>query len=69
MKTFAVIDNGIVINVIIADDDFVRMYTESPDHIGECFEYSEYNSDDTLVARIGDSYIDGKFITPYNNHE
>jgi hypothetical protein len=64
MKNFAVVDNNIVINVIIADDDFAQMYTASPDHIGECFEYYESHEDDTLVARIGDDYIDGKFITP-----
>jgi hypothetical protein len=64
MKNFAVVDNNKVINVIIADDDFAQMFTASPDHIGECFEYSTSNEDDTLVARIGDSYINGKFITP-----
>jgi hypothetical protein len=64
MKNFAVVDNGVVINVIIADDGFAQMYTTSPNHIGECFEYSESHEDDTIVARIGDSYINGKFITP-----
>jgi hypothetical protein len=62
MKNFAVVDNNIVINVIIADDDFAQMYTASPDHIGECFEYSESNEDDTLVARIGEAHINGLFV-------
>jgi hypothetical protein len=38
------------------------MYTASPDHIGECFEYSESNEDDTLVARIGEAHINGLFV-------
>ena len=65
-KIFAVVKDNIVINVIVADDDFAEMYTASPDHIGECFEYQESHTDDTLVARIGDTYdaATGAFITP-----
>lgn len=62
-KNFAIVENGIVVNVIIADDDFAQMYSESPDHIGECFEYDEMNEDDTRVARIGELYINGLFVS------
>lgn len=62
-KNFAIVKNGIVINVIIADDDFAQMYSESPDHVGECFEYDEMNEDDTRVARIGELYINGLFVS------
>jgi hypothetical protein len=62
-KKFAVVEDGKVINVIIADDNFAKMYSESPDHVGECFEYDEVNEDDTRVARIGELYIGGKFIS------
>lgn len=63
MKYFAVVENGIVINVIVADDDFAKMYSESPDHVGECFEYDETNEDDTKVARIGELHINGLFVS------
>lgn len=63
MKNFAVVENGIVINVIVADDNFAQMYSLSPDHIGECFEYSEINDDDTKVARIGELHINGLFVS------
>ncbi|MCI4436455.1 MAG: hypothetical protein JHC33_06555 [Ignisphaera sp.] len=63
MKNFAVVDNNIVINVIIADDNFAQMYTASSDHIGECFEYFESHEDDTLVARIGEAHINGLFVS------
>lgn len=62
-KNFAIVKNGIVINVIIADDDFAQMYSGSPDHVGECFEYDEMNEDDTRVARIGELYINGLFVS------
>ena len=61
-KYFAVVENNIVINVIIADDEFAKMYSDSEEFIGKCFEYQESNSDDTLVARIGEGYIQGKFM-------
>jgi hypothetical protein len=61
-KTFAVVKDNIVINVIVADDNFAEMYTASPDHIGECFEYQESHTDDTLVARIGEGHINGLFV-------
>lgn len=63
MKNFAIVENGKVINVIVADDDFAQMYSKSPDHIGECFEYDEMNEDDTRVARIGEIYINGLFVS------
>lgn len=62
-KNFAIVENGIVVNVIIADDDFAQMYSESPDHVGECFEYDGMNEDDTRVARIGELYINGLFVS------
>lgn len=62
-KKFSIVENGKVINVIVADDDFAQMYSESPDHIGECFEYDEMNEDDTRVARIGELYINGMFVS------
>lgn len=62
-KNFAVVENGKVINVIVADDNFAQMYSASPDHVGECFEYDETNSDDTKVARIGELYINGLFVS------
>lgn len=62
-KNFAIVENGIVVNVIIADDYFAQMYSESPDHVGECFEYDEMNEDDTRVARIGELYINGVFVS------
>jgi hypothetical protein len=61
-KNFAVVENNIVINVIVADDDFAQMYSASPDCVGECVEYFESNPDDTLVARIGEAYLNGKFV-------
>lgn len=63
MKNFAIVNNGKVINVIVADDDFAQMYSLSPDHIGECFEYDETNEDDTRVARIGELHINGLFVS------
>ncbi|MBV5334710.1 MAG: hypothetical protein JZU49_02770 [Sulfuricurvum sp.] len=62
-KNFAIVENGKVINVIVADDDFAQMYSDSPDHIGECFEYDETNEDDTRVARIGELHINGIFVS------
>ena len=61
-KNFAVVENNIVINVIIADDDFAKMYSDSEELVGKCFEYEESNLDDTLVARIGEGHIQGKFV-------
>ena len=61
-KYFAVVENNIVINVIISDDEFAKMYSDSEEFVGKCFEYQESNSDDTLVARIGEGHIQGKFV-------
>lgn len=61
-KYFAVVENKIVTNIIVADDNFAKMYTNSPDYAGECFEYDQVNDDDTKVARIGEGFFDGKFI-------
>ena len=58
---YAVVENNKVINVIVADADFVSVYeANNPTHT--CVEYDEYNEDDTVVARIGEGYIDGKFV-------
>ena len=58
-KTYAIIENGIVVNVIIADDEFINQFYKDNAH-----PYEEVHEDDNLVARIGDSFVDGKFITP-----
>lgn len=58
-KTYAIVDNGIVVNVIVADDDFISQF-----HPDSAHPYEEVHEDDTMVARIGDSFVDGKFITP-----
>lgn len=58
---YAVVENNKVINVIVADADFVSVYeANNPTH--QCVEYDEFNEDDTKVARIGEVYVDGKFI-------
>ena len=58
---YAVVENNKVINVIVADADFVSVYEDNnPTH--QCIEYDEFNEDDTKVARIGEVYVDGKFI-------
>ena len=62
-KTYAVVDNGIVTNVIIADEEFANMYSTSSELIGECIPYDEVNEDDTKVARIGELYINGLFVS------
>ena len=58
-KTYAIVENGIVVNVIISDDDFISQF-----HPDSAHPYEEVHEDDNLVARIGDSFVDGKFITP-----
>jgi hypothetical protein len=61
MKHFAVIDEmGVVINVIVADDDFVKNYTNETGYT--CIEYDETCTDEDNIARIGEIYKDGKFI-------
>lgn len=57
-KNYAVIVDGKVTNVIVADESFIK------DFEAHCAPFEEVHSDDSLVARIGDSYVDGKFITP-----
>jgi hypothetical protein len=56
MKTFAVIENNIVVNIIVADSIEVA---ESATGL-TCVEY--------YVPKIGDSYIDGAFV-PSNVEE
>lgn len=62
-KRFAVVENGVVTNVIVADDEFAAYYTNHPELPGECHEYVEQHEDDTNVARIGDLHINGKFVS------
>lgn len=61
MPNYAIVDNGIVVNVIIADADFIAQF-----HPDSAHPYEEVHEDDTLVARIGDTYdaATGAFITP-----
>lgn len=58
MKNYAVIENGIVTNVIVADEAFIA------DYEAHCAPYHEVHEDDNLIARIGDEYVGGMFITP-----
>lgn len=58
---YAVIENNIVVNVIVADETFVQTY-EQNNPTQQCVPYDEVNEDDTFVARIGEGYIDGKFV-------
>ena len=58
--TYAVIINNMVENVIVADEEFATWYAEENDCI--CAHYFEQHEDDTLVARIGEAYIDNKFV-------
>ena len=57
---YAVIINNIVENVIVADEEFATWYAKENDCI--CAPYVEQHEDDTLVARIGEAYIDNKFV-------
>lgn len=57
-KNYAVIENGIVTNVIVADEAFIA------DYEAHCAPYHEVHEDDNLIARIGDAYVGGMFITP-----
>jgi hypothetical protein len=52
MKTFAVIENNVVVNIIVGVED--EVVAASPT---KYVEYTESNS-----ARIGDDYINGEFI-------
>lgn len=64
IKNYAIVENGIVVNVIIADDEFVALYQEqNPTQL--CVEYVESDINDENVARIGEHYVDGKFVAPY----
>ena len=58
MKNFAVIDNGKVINLIVAKS--LKIAEEATGLI--CAEYTETN-----LADIGWSYVDGVFIAPVVN--
>jgi hypothetical protein len=53
MKNYAVIEDGIVVNVVIADDEWVAEQTT------ELVEYSDENP-----AFIGGDYVDGLFYRP-----
>lgn len=53
MKNYAVIQDGIVVNVVIADDDWVALQTDT---------LVEYTFD--APAYIGGKYADGKFYRP-----
>ena len=58
---FAEIRNNIVVNTIIADYEFAKLYSEQNNC--DVVEFQENSQDDTLVARIGEIYIDGKFVS------
>lgn len=58
---YAIVENSVVQNVIIADETFVQTY-EQNNPTQQCVPYDETNIDDTFVARIGEGYIDGKFV-------
>lgn len=60
---YAVVEDGVVTNVIVATEDFIQSYRDSTGLT--CVQYDEFDEDDTRVARIGEHYVDGKFITPY----
>lgn len=59
-KYFAIVENNIVRNVIVADEEFANFYSKENGVL--CISYDEINEDDTKVARIGEGFIDGKFI-------
>jgi hypothetical protein len=61
IKCYAIVENSLVENVIVADDTFVVTYEEN-NPTKTCVEYDEVNEDDTRVARIGEGYIDGFFV-------
>ena len=58
---FAEIKNNIVQNVLVADFEFAKLHAEQND-----FDVIEFKGnlqdDDTLVARIGEGHIQGKFV-------
>lgn len=58
---YAIVENNIVANVIVADESFVAVYEQNNPR-QKCIAYDEYNEDDTFVARIGEGHIDGKFV-------
>ena len=59
---FAEIKNNIVVNVMIADYEFAKFHSEQ--NGCDVVEFQEHpQDDDTLVARIGELYIDGKFVS------
>ena len=57
---YAVVKNNIIENVIVADEEFSAWYNMQ-DGI-RCIKCELEHEDDTLVARIGEAYIDNKFI-------
>lgn len=54
-------EKNIVDNVIVADEVFATQYAKEIGCIA--VHYKEYDEDDTNVARIGEVYIDNKFVT------
>ena len=54
MKTFAVIENNVVVNIIVGVEDEVVAANPT--------KYVEYT--ELKPARIGDDYINGEFIKP-----
>jgi len=58
---YAVVEDGVVTNVIVATEDFIQSYRDSTGLT--CVQYDEFNEDDTRVARIGELYVSGKFVT------
>lgn len=58
---YAIVEKNLVTNVIVADEAFVAIYEQNNRH-QKCIAYDEYNEDDTVVARIGEGYIGGKFV-------
>jgi hypothetical protein len=60
-KYYAIVENNLVENVIVADDTFVVTYKEN-NPTKTCVWYDEVNEDDSRVARIGEGYIDGFFV-------
>lgn len=60
MKRFAEIQDGVVVNVILADDEFALACIDSGVVL---IETAEVDEDFNKVACIGDKYEDGKFIS------
>ncbi len=57
---YALIKNGIVENVIVADEDFITLITPEWDHI----ERIDTPAEQALGVGIGWSYVDNQFVAP-----